>query len=449
VIGTGAAPLDSEDVAEDEASPTVHDGISFDARSVEMPAGEPLAIDPRSSKCSPNLDATDACRSDSQPLTGDETLPPLPPWRDESQLKVALRSQAPVFVQDTSLASLIALLEAATVRLCAQEDKSSPELALPRELVARHTELQGLPYRPIAEHRGKVAEVAMLDQISRAIRATGGSEEKILKLLATSPEWESPEAIAALEQTLQVESPAVRSAMIITFSAIPGEKASQAIARRALYDLNPEVRSAALTTLARRNPAGYRATLLEGLRHPWEQVAWNAAEAVARLGDAEVVPQLIALLDAPAPTEPFQDESGQWRVRELAALGHLSNCAVCHAVSISKQNPVRSIMPDPNLPLNDYYPTQVPRPGVFVRADVTYLKQDFSVMQSVATPGVWPREQRVDYLVRERKLTDDQRMGAVQRSAASGDPHRQALLYALHRLTGLDERELSALNQRG
>ena len=40
--------------------------------------------------------------------------------------------------------------------------------------------------------------------------------------------------------------------------------------------------------------------------------------------------------------------------------------------------------------------------GDFVRADVTYLKQDFSVQLPVANPGQWPAEQRYDFVVRER-----------------------------------------------
>ena len=40
--------------------------------------------------------------------------------------------------------------------------------------------------------------------------------------------------------------------------------------------------------------------------------------------------------------------------------------------------------------------------GIFVRADVTYLRQDFSVMQSVENPGKWPALQRFDFLVRIR-----------------------------------------------
>src|SRR5262249_31438028 len=45
------------------------------------------------------------------------------------------------------------------------------------------------------------------------------------------------------------------------------------------------------------------------------------------------------------------------------------------------------------------------RTGLFVRADITFLRQDFSVIQPVANSGKWPGNQRFDYLVRTRAAT--------------------------------------------
>jgi hypothetical protein len=75
-----------------------------------------------------------------------------------------------------------------------------------------------------------------------------------------------------------------------------------------------------------------------------------------------------------------------------------------------------------------------------VRADVTYLRQDFSLLQQVVKPDKWPAWQRFDFLVRTRELP-------AQEAAEldKGGPHRQlvypqrdAVLFALRELTGED-----------
>jgi len=58
--------------------------------------------------------------------------------------------------------------------------------------------------------------------------------------------------------------------------------------------------------------------------------------------------------------------------------------------------------------------------GLFVRADVTTLKQDFAVPQPVDKPGPWPVAQRYDYLVRARAALPgdwERKVGTPQRDA--------------------------------
>src|SRR5262249_13015369 len=79
--------------------------------------------------------------------------------------------------------------------------------------------------------------------------------------------------------------------------------------------------------------------------------------------------------------------------------------------------------------------------GLTVRADVTYLRQDFSEVQPVAEPGRWPKEQRFDFLVRVRPLTADEEAARRQKQFVGPQPlpaSRQAVLVALQELTGLD-----------
>src|SRR5262249_36990124 len=80
--------------------------------------------------------------------------------------------------------------------------------------------------------------------------------------------------------------------------------------------------------------------------------------------------------------------------------------------------------------------------GTFARADITYLRQDFSVQQPVSNPGPWPPYQRFDYLVRLRPLTQAEAAGLEgarnEGEKAPGFQVREAILYTLRELTGKD-----------
>jgi hypothetical protein len=118
----------------------------------------------------------------------------------------------------------------------------------------------------------------------------------------------------------------------------------------------------------------------------------------------------------------------------LVRINHLGNCALCHAPSTAKDDPIRGLVPTRGEPLPVvYYESKM---GSFIRADVTYLKQDFSVTQPVAEPNKWPAQQRFDYLVRERELSNDEvgRMRCAQAAnpeQPSSYPQREAVLWAL------------------
>ena len=77
----------------------------------------------------------------------------------------------------------------------------------------------------------------------------------------------------------------------------------------------------------------------------------------------------------------------------------------------------------------------MPSDTVFVRPDITYLKQEFSWVLPVANPGPWPQLQRFDFLVRTRPA----REGEI--AAAKTDretPQRRAVLRTLQAITGQD-----------
>jgi hypothetical protein len=76
---------------------------------------------------------------------------------------------------------------------------------------------------------------------------------------------------------------------------------------------------------------------------------------------------------------------------------------VCHAPSFAKEDLVRGFVPSPGEEPPPAYGKATD--GLFIRADITYLRQDFSVVQPVLVPGKWPGNQRYDYVLRTRKAT--------------------------------------------
>jgi gluconolactonase len=326
-------------------------------------------------------------------------------------------------------------------------------------LVKQRLDLAGLPLRMgdachldagSADHleNGSLALREHLLEASRGSARAGGDTRPNPKKLhdalmadgARHNKWLKPEAIPALLQLLMAENEAIRDVLVDQLAAIDGKRASVALARRALFDLHPGVRKNALVALARRPPEEYVDTLLEGFRYPWAPVADHAAEALIALDLRETVPALIRLLDQPDPGQPYvkPGRDGQF-VRELVRINHLHNCLLCHAPSLAPTDKVRGFVPTVELPLppaftRAYYKAN--RPGVFVRADVTYLQQDFSLPLPVKDPGKWPTLQRYDFLVRERPAT----VADVQarRAVPAPSEHQLAIFHALRELTGTD-----------
>ena len=126
----------------------------------------------------------------------------------------------------------------------------------------------------------------------------------------------------------------------------------------------------------------------------------------------------------------------------MVKVNHHKNCLLCHAPSDVNTMPggVNAVVPTPG----ESFPT--PTPGnpygsqpseVMVRADITYLRQDFSVMQHVANAAPWPEMQRFDYMVRTRVLTQEEAATHAKAAAPTElSPHHKATIAALERLTG-------------
>ncbi|WP_254507433.1 HEAT repeat domain-containing protein [Anatilimnocola floriformis] len=230
------------------------------------------------------------------------------------------------------------------------------------------------------------------------------------KIRQTEADWQQPDCVPALVQMLQVEATPIRLLLVEKLAEIPGKESSQALAKRAVFDLAPQVRENALAALATRPANEYQDVLLGGLQWPWKPVVDHAAEAIAALKLKELGPELTALLREPDPSLPIEKveggSSGHF-VKELVKVNHFRNCVLCHAPSYSHNDPFRRSVPTPGkkIPEFVYYDNSA---GLLVRADITYLRQDFSVMQPVTNPGNWPAEQRFDYILRERRATPEE-----------------------------------------
>ena len=261
------------------------------------------------------------------------------------------------------------------------------------------------------------------------------------------------ESLGAFHQILTAEDRDFRLGWVVNLGEIKDAKSTEMLINRALFDLDPEVRLAALIGPVERPKDQYADALKRALRYPWHPVVQNAALAIAVLDRKEMIPDLVALLDEPDPRAPFavkgDDGKVKTMVRELVRINHHRNCMLCHApvdvagLSPQEQRDLRNMpvgpapSPDEPLPPSSSTIYYAPRKGVtLVRADVTYLRQDFSLRQRVDDPGKWPEMQRFDFLVRTRELTAKE--FALQPEFVLHIEYKEAITDALRALTGKD-----------
>jgi hypothetical protein len=324
-------------------------------------------------------------------------------------------------------------------------------------LVSSRSDLQGLPLRMGLDCQLGKEPAENMHALSRKMRAllekvtpkdgvdSRPDAAQLREALLSDPkaDWLQAGAVPCLLQLLQAENSPMRKVLVEVLGKIDDRRATEALAMRALTDLSPDVREAAARQLVERPREDYEPLLLAGLRYPWAPVATHAAEALAFLGDRDAVPQLVSLLERPDATQPFivrQGGKDTTVVREVVRINHLSNCLLCHPPSAARTDLVRGAVPEAGKPLPPPASSQYYDNGtIFVRADTTYLKQDFSVVQPVDRHGEWPRFQRFDYVVRTRPATTKELEEAL-RPQADRPPSeaREAVLFALRELTGKD-----------
>jgi hypothetical protein len=254
----------------------------------------------------------------------------------------------------------------------------------------------------------------------------------------------------ALNHMLQSEGVPTRALLVEAMAGIDTDYSTCCLTERALFDLSPTVRAAAVKALVQRPRADYRPMLLDAFRYPWEPAAQHAAEALVALRDRDALPGLQKLLDERDPRAAFVPPGKDQKpmVRELVRVNHLRNCLLCHAPSLQRDDLVSAPVPPPDKPLVVLYYGS-PRPetpdpeAIFVRADITYLRQDFAVMQKVTPAKPWPEQQRFDFLVRTREATAEE----VRAPARSKEAQvwRQAVAFAITELSNLPTESGGAL----
>jgi hypothetical protein len=162
-----------------------------------------------------------------------------------------------------------------------------------------------------------------------------------------------------------------------------------------------------------------------------------------------------------APAETTVNGKKAMATRELVRLNHHRSCLLCHPPANTSdvvQNSegdsadiLTAPVPSPGLPLRSpsrgYDRFNMP-PEIFVRVDVTYLRQDFSLLQPVNDADARPEMQRFDFLVRTRPVTAAE-VTAYQdwlRQQGPGylAPHQRSAITALRALTGRDAPEPTA-----
>ncbi|MER3415764.1 MAG: hypothetical protein C4297_06070 [Gemmataceae bacterium] len=303
------------------------------------------------------------------------------------------------------------------------------------------------PHNDVRINGERLRHMLLTDQVGEDIQRFNVGRV----IMVSAEKWRTSGSVPTLVQMLQAENESVRKTLVTVLERNDCVQASQALAQRAVFDTASDVRALATEALKKRNPADYREVLLKALEHPWPSAAENAADVLVAVNDGDAAPALLRRLAQ--LSEPMHQHTGAHY--EMVRINHLSNCVMCHAISMSTTDLVRGRVPDPSQPLpppssQAYYEDTS---GLFVAADVTYLKQDFSMTQSVQNSPVWPRYQRFDYVTRRRQTPDtsaeahkalDRRRRAVAYALAmlrpdltQEEPVRQMILAALGRQDNL------------
>lgn len=343
-------------------------------------------------------------------------------------------------------------------------------------LLDNRAELRGLPFMMGDACRTDEAKGRMMPFLSQSInqalrRAKNplSPEDDIADLLAelqTRPTLMTPGGVkvrvnadnedayyralvAALIQILGPETEKFRVRMARSLATIPHVDATKALAQLAIFAPEKDVRATAIAGLQLRREKDYADVLLQAFQYPLPEAAKRSAEALIKLDRRDLLPNLVEVLEKPDPRMPVTKTVKGKEVafvRELVRVNHHHNCVMCHAPANTPDVPAWALtagvpLPSQPFPSEGGYmqmPSQPSPKSIFVRIDMTYLRQDFSMMMAVANPEPWPRMQRFDFFVRTRELPPHEADRWQTARPAGLTPYQQSALLALRELTGRD-----------
>ena len=336
-----------------------------------------------------------------------------------------------------------------------------------RELLLKRPDLEGLPLVMGKECHMDSSSASAMDRVSRSVgdaisnfdafgsRDISQNDDVRLAVImeavkneiercfnSTNSDGQSrrsdgEQVLRTIDQILQIDHPRLRLELVETLRQIESPASIEMLVKRAKYDLVPEIRQAATNALSDYSNEKFRGQLLDGLKYPWHIVAQHSAEALVRLDDQDAVPELVEMLKLANPSLPKKVDEDVYVQRELVAVNHMQNCMLCHAPSRAEEDLGRGLSPSWDRPVPRKYYRSPPDPTTraFVRADIVYLRQDFSALQTVVNNGFWPKEQRFDYLVQNKKMNEEHAQKAIKKITKQPNLNREAIVYALRELT--------------
>jgi len=250
--------------------------------------------------------------------------------------------------------------------------------------------------------------------------------------------------VAALMQMITPMSEPYRAGLVKHLATMQHADATRALAKLAIFTPEDSIRIAAVEELKSRTASEYADTLLAGFRYPLPAVSKRAAEALVKTKAKDAAVELIKVLEQPDPRSPAKKQLDGKEVsfiREVVRVNHHHNCLLCHAPANTPDVPKEistAPVPQPGQalppPFLGYGSQQ--SPDIFVRVDMTYLRQDFSMMMKVEDAKPWPEMQRFDFFVRTRNVTATEAAVYAKQLAKVTPPNHAAAQYALRELVG-------------
>ena len=219
--------------------------------------------------------------------------------------------------------------------------------------------------------------------------------------------------IAATMQMLAPLPEPYRVGLAKRLASMEHADATRALVSLALYAQEEKVRAAAIDGLKLRKSSEPNALLMAGFRYPLPVVPMRAAHALVTLGAKQALEDLITVLEQPDPRMPATKKTNckeVFFVREIVRVNHHHNCLLCHAPANTPDVPTGVLsapVPQPSQPLPSPFQGYGSQqsPDIFVRTDMNYLRQDFSMLMKVEDAKPWPEMQRFDFFVRTREVS--------------------------------------------